>query len=318
MLRNKGLHSKIPEFENTTHRAGLDKDTTYTFPTWFWDYDNDGWPDIFVCGYKFNGSLSMAEAAQALGKPIASAATMYLYRNNHDGSFTNTTKAAGLDKPVFAMGSNFGDIDNDGWLDMYLGTGNPDFQSLVPNHLFKNIGGDHFADVTRSARVGNLQKGHGVAIADINNDGYPDIFIETGGAYKGDAFYNSFYLNPGQNDNNWISIKLEGVHSNRSAIGAHIIVSFTENGVKRTVYRDVSSGGSFGASPLRQQIGIGQAQKIDELIIRWPTTGIVQTFKDIMPRQFVSIREGGNEIKKMDIRAFQFQLKGMPMNMTGM
>ncbi len=314
LLRNKGLHSKIPQFENVTHQAGLDKDTTYTFPTWFWDYDNDGWPDIFVCGYKFNGSLAKAEAAQALHIPIPSVGTMYLYRNNHDGTFTNVTKATGLDKPVFAMGSNFGDIDNDGWLDMYLGTGNPDFQSLTPNRLFKNMGGKYFADVTRSARVGNLQKGHGVAIADMNNDGNPDIFIETGGAYKGDAFYNSLYLNPGQNDNNWITIKLEGVRSNRSAIGAHIEVSFTDNGIRRTVFRDVSSGGSFGASPLRQQIGIGRATKIDTLKITWPVTGKIQLFTNLAPRQFIRIREGENLITKMAVRAFSFQEREMPMS----
>ncbi len=80
------------------------------------------------------------------------------------------------------MGANFGDVDNDGWLDMYLGTGNPDVRSLVPNKMFKNISGQQFADVTTSARVGNLQKGHGVSFADINNDGYQDIFIKVGGA----------------------------------------------------------------------------------------------------------------------------------------
>jgi hypothetical protein len=318
LLRNKGLHAKIPQFENATYRAGLDKDTTYTFPTWFWDYDNDGWPDIFVCGYNFAGSLAEAQSAEALHIPLPSIGIMNLYHNNHDGTFTNVSKAVGLDKPVFAMGSNFGDIDNDGWLDMYLGTGNPDFQSLTPNRLFKNVGGKYFADVTRSARVGNLQKGHGVAIADINNDGHPDIFVETGGAYKGDAFYNSFYMNPGQNDNNWITIRLEGVKSNRSAIGAHIAVRFTENGVSRTVYRDVNSGGSFGASPLRQQIGIGQAKTIDELTISWPTSGIVQSFKDIEPRQFISIREGDDQIKKLDIRAFPYKLQEMKMDMSMM
>ena len=66
---------------------------------------------------------------------------MYLYRNNHDGTFTNVAKQTGLERPVFAMGSNFGDMDNDGWLDMYLGTGNPDFKSLIPNKMFKNISG---------------------------------------------------------------------------------------------------------------------------------------------------------------------------------
>ncbi|HEV2480464.1 MAG TPA: CRTAC1 family protein [Puia sp.] len=314
LLRNTGVHSNIPHFENVTHRAGLDKDTTYTFPTWFWDYDNDGWPDIFVCGYAFNGSLAKAQAAEALHLPLTSASTMYLYRNNHDGTFSNVTKTTGLDKPVFAMGSNFGDIDNDGWLDMYLGTGNPDFQSLTPNRLFKNMAGRYFADVTGSARVGNLQKGHGVAIADLNNDGYEDIFIETGGAYKGDAFYNSLYCNPGQNDNNWITIKLEGTVSNRSAIGAHLAVTFTENGIARTVYRDVSSGGSFGASPLRQHIGIGQATTIDTLRITWPATGKIQWFTHLAPRQFIRIREGENKITKMTIRAFPFKERNMPMN----
>jgi hypothetical protein len=312
LFRNKGLHTRIPQFENATHQAGLDKDTTYTLPAWFWDYDNDGWPDIFVCGYKFNGSIAKAEAAVALHIPIAALSTMYLYHNNHDGSFTNVSKEAGLDLPVFAMGSNFGDFDNDGWPDMYLGTGNPDFESLSPNRLFKNIGGKKFADVTRSARVGNLQKGHGVAIADVDNDGDQDIFIEMGGAYPGDAYYNSFYVNPGQNDNNWIGIALEGVSSSRCALGAHIAVHFTEDGLSRTVYRDISSGGSFGCSPLRQEIGIGRAGVIDELVIKWPASGIVQTFTHILPRQFIKIREGDAAIVKMNLRPLKFKSSGSP------
>jgi hypothetical protein len=96
---------------------------------------------------------------------------MNLYHNNHDGTFKNVTKEANLNKSVFTMGSNFGDIDNDGYLDMYLGTGNPDYKSLVPNRLFRNMGNGKFADVTVSGRVGNLQKGHGVAINDLDNDG---------------------------------------------------------------------------------------------------------------------------------------------------
>jgi tetratricopeptide (TPR) repeat protein len=316
LLKNKGVRSKIPQFENATHEAGLDKDSTYTFPTWFWDYDNDGWPDIFVCGYAYSSTLATTAAAEALSKPLGEVSKMYLYRNNHDGTFTNVSKDAGLDRPVFAMGANFGDIDNDGWLDMYLGTGNPDFRSLVPNRMFKNIGGKKFADVTSSARVGNLQKGHGVAFADLDNDGDQDIFIETGGAFKGDAYYNSLYVNPGQNNNNWISILLEGVHSNRSAIGAHIVVSFTEDGKRRTVYSDVNSGGSFGASPLRKEIGIGSAKVIDELIIKWPTTGNVQVFKNVKPCQFLKIKEGSDDVEKINLRLLKFNAQNGSMNMV--
>jgi hypothetical protein len=316
LLKNKGIKSNIPQFEDATHEAGLDKDTTFTFPTWFFDYDNDGWPDIFVCGYAFEGHLAQTLAEEALHLPLTTPSTMYLYRNNHDGTFTNVSKSVGLDHPVFAMGANFGDIDNDGWLDMYLATGNPDFTSLIPNKMYKNIGGQRFADVTSSARVGNLQKGHGVSFADIDNDGDQDLFVETGGAFKGDAFYNSLYVNPGQNNNNWISVTLEGVHSNRSAIGAHIAVTFTEDGKQRTVYRDVNSGGSFGASPLRQQIGIGTAKMIDELIIKWPTTGIVQVFKNVTPRQFLRIKEGSDQIEKINLKTLHFKDSNEPMNMS--
>ncbi|HTI92157.1 MAG TPA: CRTAC1 family protein [Puia sp.] len=322
LLKNKGTKTRIPEFENVTHSAGLDKDVTYTFPAWFWDYDNDGWPDIFTCGYKFSGSLASSEAASALDLPQPSSSSMYLYHNNHDGTFTNVSTAVGLDRPIFAMGSNFGDIDNDGWLDIYLGTGNPDLRSLSPNHLFKNVDGHHFADVTRSARVGNLQKGHGVAIADLDNDGDQDIFVETGGAYKGDAYYNSCYINPGQNDNSWISITLEGSCSSgvllsadgvgghkscRSALGAQLVLHVTDNGIPRTIYRDITSGGSFGASPLRQEIGIGRATRIDTLEVRWPASGLVQYFANVAPRQFIRIKEGEGQVQQLPLKKLSFK-----------
>jgi FG-GAP-like repeat/ASPIC and UnbV len=316
LLKNKGLKGKIPQFTDVTHEAGLDKEITSTFPTWFWDYDNDGWPDIFECGYEYGQNLASELAAEALKQPIKNPSRMYLYHNNHDGTFTNVAKQTGLERPVFAMGSNFGDIDNDGWLDMYLGTGNPDYKSLIPNRMFKNISGQQFAEVTYSARVGNLQKGHGVSFADINNDGNQDIYINVGGAYIGDAYYNSFYVNPGQNKNNWISILLEGDKSNRSAIGAHIAVSFTDSGIKRTVYMDVNSGGSFGANPLRKEIGIGRAATIDELMIKWPTTGTIQKFKNISPNQFIKIKEGVNQVEKQNLKVLNFKTNAANMKMV--
>ncbi len=316
ILKNKGIKGTIPQFENATHEAGLDKDVVRTFPTWFWDYDNDGWPDIFVCGYQFPSSLTASVAADVLHRPLSNASKMYLYHNNHDGTFTNVSTNTGLDHAVFAMGANFGDMDNDGWLDMYLGTGNPDFKSLVPNKMFKNIGGQKFTDVTSSARVGNLQKGHGVSFADVDNDGDQDIYIKVGGAVPGDAFYNSFYVNPGQNQNNWISVQLEGTKSNRSAIGAHIAATFTEEGKKRTVFMDVNSGGSFGGNPLRKEIGIGKAKQIDELIIKWPTSGIVQVFKNISPCQFIKIKEGNEVIEKMNLKVLNFKTQMADMKMV--
>jgi tetratricopeptide (TPR) repeat protein len=309
LLKNTGLKNGIPQFIDATDQAGLAGINVMTFPTWFWDYDNDGWQDIFVCGYEFNGAVASQMAMDALNIPNESS-KMYLYHNNHDGTFTNVSKISGLNKSVFAMGANFGDIDNDGFLDMYLGTGNPDYKSLIPNKLFRNMGNGKFADVTTSGRVGNLQKGHGVALNDLDNDGDTDIFIEVGGAYIGDSFYSSLYLNPGQNNNNWIKLKLEGTDSNRSAIGTKVKVSFRENGVSRSVYRILNSGGSFGASALRMEIGIGQATIIDKIEVTWPKDQKKQVFKNIQPNQFIKIIEGEKNFSKVNIKKIVFPTAG--------
>src|SRR4030095_13979009 len=251
----------------------------------------DGWLDIIVCGYEFTESLAYYAAAEAIKSPVGNAGKIFLFRNKHDGTFEDVSAKVGLNKIAFAMGANFGDIDNDGYLDFYLGTGNPKFRSLIPNKLFKNLGGNRFVDVTTSSRVGNLQKGHGISFADLDNDGDEDIFIEMGGAYTGDAYENSFYINPGQNNNHWINISLEGTISNKAAIGAKIKVTFKKNDIERSVYRHVNSGGSFGSNPLRQHIGIGQAVVIDSLEIKWPVTGKVQVFKNLKADMNIKIKE---------------------------
>jgi hypothetical protein len=306
LLKNKGIKGGGVDFEDVTEKAGIASNKERTFTTWFYDYNNDGWQDIIVSDYQFKYSLGYYSAAAASGHPVPNGGNVFLYKNNQDGTFTNVTKEAGLDKVVYSMGGNFGDIDNDGYLDMYFGTGNPDFRSLVPNKMFKNVGGKKFVDITTSSRLGNLQKGHGIAFADLRNTGRQDIFAEMGGAYIGDSYTSSLYLNPETNDNNWISLKLDGVKANKAAIGSHIKLTFTENGVKRSVYKDVNSGGSFGASPLRQEMGIGQAKSIDEIEIKWAGSGTVQYFKNVLPNQFLHIIEGVDQFKVNQLAKLTF------------
>lgn len=251
-------------------------------------------------------SLAFYAAAEALHTLVGKSGMIVLFHNNHDGTFTNVSEEAGLNKVVFAMGANFGDIDNDGYPDMYFGTGNPLYQSLVPNKMFKNLGGKKFADVTSSGRVGNLQKGHGVAFADIDNDGDEDIYIDMGGAYAGDAYQNLLFVNPGQNLNHWISVDLEGTRCNRPAIGARIKLSFKENGQERHVYKDVNSGGSFGANPLRQHMGLGTALVIDSLEIKWPSGGGTQLFTNIAADEFLKITQGNSKYVQLPLRPFSF------------
>src|SRR5262245_66057070 len=111
-----------------------------------------------------------------------------------------------------------------------------------------------------------------------------------GGAYTGDKAHNVFYENPGFG-NHWLTLKLTGVRSNRSAIGARIKADIVEAGVRRSVYKWVNSGGTFGANPLRQTIGVGKAATIETLEIFWPTTNQTQTFKNVRADQAIEIVE---------------------------
>lgn len=306
LFQNEGVKNGKLHFKDVTIGAGFANEKAKTFATWFWDYDNDGWLDIIACGYNFTSSLATYEAEGVLGKPEKNSGEVFLYKNNHDGSFTNVTTSTGLTKMVFAMSANFGDIDNDGYSDMFFGTGNPKYQSLVPNKMFKNMGGKYFADVTNSARVGNLQKGHGISFADLDNDGDEDIYIDMGGAYPGDVYQNSLFINPGQGNNNWIDISTQGTTCNKAAIGARLMVYFKEDNKPRVVYRDVNSGGSFGANPLRQHIGIGKATSIDSIVINWPGDKTLQTLTNISPNHYISIVQGNDAFVTIGLKTLDF------------
>lgn len=156
--------------------------------------------------------------------------------------------------------------------------------------MFLNKGGKGFVDVTMAGGFGHLQKGHGIAFGDIDHDGDHDVFAQMGGAYSGDKFGDALFENPGFGTK-WISIHLVGKRTNRSAIGARIRVEIVEDGKTRSIYRHVNSGGSFGANPLRQTIGLGKAESIKKLEIYWPVTGLAQTFTGIDMNQLLLIIE---------------------------
>jgi hypothetical protein len=189
------------------------------------------------------------------------------------------------------MGANFGDLDNDGYLDFYLGTGYPFYEGLIPNRMFHNQRGRRFADVTTAGGFGHLQKGHGVSFADLDRDGDQDVFENMGGAYPGDAFQHILFENPGF-ENHWVKLKLVGRRSNRSAVGAKIRIDIIEDGQRRSIYRHVGTGGSFGCSPLLQEIGLGRAQRIEALEVTWPTSRTRQRFEGLPTNRLLRLSEG--------------------------
>jgi len=278
--RNRLYHNKRDgTFAHAAGTAGVTGPTD-SFACWFWDYDNDGALDLYVTSYYQSMTYRLAPVvASVLGLPPGTESAA-LYKGDGRGGFRNVAAEVGLGGVYLPMGSNFGDLDNDGFLDFYLGTGYPGYDGIFPNVMFWNRGGKRFDDVTTAGGFGSLQKGHGVAFADLDYDGDQDVFEEMGGAYPGDGFRNLLFANPGFG-NHWMRVTLVGVTSVRCAIGADIVAEFHEGEAVRSVHRQVTSGSSFGANPLTQHLGLGRATKVDRLLISWPTTGRRQEFHDL-------------------------------------
>jgi hypothetical protein len=313
LFRNDGRRppaSKHPtawSFTDVTRQAGV-AEPIFSLATWFWDYDNDGWLDLLVAPYLFRQPGDIA----ALYLQVPNRAEYpRLYHNNHDGTFSDVTKQVKLDRVILTMGANFGDLDNDGWLDCYFGTGAPDYRALLPNRMFRNNGGKVFQDVTTSGGFGHLQKGHAVSFADFNNDGDLDVFEVIGGYLEGDTYQSILFENPGHG-NHWISLDLEGVKTNRSAIGARVRVRVETPEGERDIFRSVTAGGSFGDSPFRIHIGLGQANAIHEVEVRWPTSRTVQTFRDLPMDQSFKIREGESQPVPLHRKSFSFSSAHAP------
>ena len=311
LLRNDGPRpgegGSAWAFSDQSKPAGV-TEPEHTFPAWFFDYNNDGWLDIFAAGYAVRTVGDVA--LDMMGRPHP-AEKSRLFKNNQDGTFSDVTRDAKLDKVLLAMPGNFGDLDNDGYLDIYLGTGDPDLGTIIPNRMFRNAEGRFFQDVTASGGFGHLQKGHGIAFGDLDNDGDQDVYEVMGGAYEGDNYRNVLFANPGHG-NHWLTLQLEGTNSNRSAIGARIKVTVDTGRGTRSIFKWVTSGASFGGSPLRQEIGLGRAERIMSVEVMWPRGGRTREFSEVTMNRFYRLREGGEVLEHHELKSWPFK-PGMTM-----
>ena len=273
-------------FTDVTSIAGMTLPVTDAFVTFFLDVDNDADLDIFISN---SGSFQAFIAGQITGAAPHDGDRQVLYRNNGDGTFTDVTRESGLYHAFGAMGANFGDIDSDGYLDIYLATGAPQMGRLERDALFRNNGDGTFTDATLALGLGNIGKGHGVTFGDVDTDGDVDIYVPVGGAFIGDQWHNLFYQNTGTG-NNWLTLKLVGVKSNRDGIGAKVTLRVGDS----VIYREVSGGCGFGSTnSLSLEIGLGKHTKVDTLEIVWPS-GQVDTHRNLSVNQKRVITEGKN------------------------
>ena len=263
---------------------------------WFWDFDNDGHLDLFV--NDVGGTLAeMVEAR--LGNPTSPDHHPRLFRNLGTGRFTEIGAEIGLDRVKLPMGCNFADIDNDGYLDVFISGGFNAVESLVPSVLLRNAEGERFEDISIASNASLLNKSHSVSFADFDADGDLDLFLQCGGIVPGDQSYNLLLQNNSPRRPS-LQIKLHGTKANRSALGARIKAAYkTSAGESRTLYRTVGDNSSLGGNSLVQSLGLPDAKQVDEIEIQWPGTKPPQRFQNLAANQQIEITEGSEKVKTL-------------------
>ena len=223
-----------------------------------------------------------------------------LYRNFGNGTFADMSVAAGLHEVTqhIQWGTGLVDFDNDGWPDLFYSVGNlfprverfnPRYPYRGPRFLFRNLRDGTFANITDDCGPGltTPHSSRGCAFGDFDNDGDMDILVmnmnEPPSLIRTDV----------STGNHWLKVKLIGVQSNRSAIGARVALNLGERQLTQEVQSQTSY---YSVNDLRLHFGLGQATKADKLTVRWPSGG-TEEIADIPADRLVHIEEGRGVIR---------------------
>ncbi|HXJ56643.1 MAG TPA: CRTAC1 family protein [Verrucomicrobiae bacterium] len=252
--------------------AGTALDGTFNSNAGAWgDYDNDGDLDLFV-------SCAWPPTPQT-GRPNL------FYRNDGNDTFTRLTSLPANDpenQGGASTGCQWGDYDNDGWLDLFVAN------RFGNDFLYHNNGDGTFTKVLDSIVVNDGADSWASAWGDYDNDGFLDLFV---GNFDSANF---LYHNNG-NDNHWLKFRLIGTRSNRAAIGAKVRLHATINGQSFWQMREVSGGdGLMGQNSLHVHFGLGDATNAELVRIEWPS-GTVQELENVASNQFLAVTEPGGE-----------------------
>jgi hypothetical protein len=321
-------------FTDVSEKAGILKPgARFSITAVSYDFDNDGWPDIYVavdsepsllfhnnhdgtftdigvtagCAYSEAGH-EQAGMGVAVGdydcdgwldifKTNFTDDTCNLYHNNGDGTFSDVTFPSGIavNSRYVAWGCGFLDYDNDGWADLMQINGHvyPEIAGHEvgqtyknPRIVYRNLGNGQFKDVSAVMGPGISEhfSSRGAAFGDYDNDGDVDVLVLNMNDLP------SLLRNDGGNKQNWIKIKLIGTKCNRTAIGARVRV-VTGDHVQMD---EVHSGSSvMSQGDLRLHFGLGKAETVDVIEVKWPTTGKLERFPQVKANQILTIRESG-------------------------
>jgi tetratricopeptide (TPR) repeat protein len=278
-------------FSDVSAEAGVDGTCLGTVCTWC-DYNNDGRLDLVQFTWSDHEDVIYTLRH---GEGPLSGMTPRIYHNNGDGTFTRRDRDIGLAGCWGTMSGSVGDFNNDGYLDLVLGNGSPKMDRLEPAVLLESDG-TRFRDVTFAAGLPFIDKSHGCTMADLFGDGRLSVLLGSGGAYPGDLLTTRVFC-PKRLPGNYLNVRLSGVNSNRSAIGARI--TLTAGGRKQ--YREISCGCGFGCLPLEQHFGLGILDKVESIQIRWPSR-LVQDFSDLPVNQTLQFTESQPTWERVALR----------------
>jgi hypothetical protein len=249
------------------------------------DYDNDGFLDLYIV----NGNFDSVQRRN------------YLYRNNGNGTFTKVgTGSVAIDYGS-ATTAAWEDFDNDGNLDLFVSQ-NTGSGTARNNVLYHNNGDGTFTRLAAHDLVADAGHFDSAAWGDIDNDGFPDLFVAAG------VTPSLLYHNQG-NSNAWVTFKLVGTVSNRSAIGAKVRVKATIRGNTYWQMREISNGDGLAGNNLRAHFGLGDATEADTVRIEWPSR-TVQEFRHVAARQILTITEPALLLATITNGVPQFSIKG--------
>ena len=212
-----------------------------------------------------------------------------LYLNNSDETFTDISESSGISVNQRTRCVSMADYNNDGFLDLYVVT----FGTSTPlNQLFHNNGDLTFTDVAGGTPMTAPNNGNSASWADFDNDGWIDIYTVGGSPTAPGAGHNRLIRNTNHNGNHWIEFELCGTVSNRSAIGARVLISHRDaNNELVNQMREVQSGNGYNSQHMfRAHFGIGESDVIEELTIIWPS-GTVQITTSLEADQIIRVVE---------------------------
>jgi hypothetical protein len=306
---NNGVYTDI------SSEAGIVLTSEISFCAVFFDYNNDGFQDIYVSNdkptyrnrlYKNNGDNTFEDTSESSGAGIyinAMTTTIgdynsdgwfdiyvtntpdgnQLLRNNGDGTFTDYARETGTNFDSVGWGAVFLDADNDSNLDLYVsGTFDGTDANLLPSAFYHNQGNDTFIIPNEIGFENDNRKSYANAIGDIDNDGKPDIVVSN------DSETSFLFNNKSTSANNWIKIQLEGTNGNKDGIGNRIEV-FADG---KSQYRYTLCGeGYLSQNSSYEFLGLSTASIIDYIKVTWNHSGIVETIQNVNVNQAITIQE---------------------------